>query len=341
MKKAPDYLQCLKAEAGLYARPQVGSVYIGGGTPSTLTVVQIHELFRLVREHFDVTDGCEVTVEVNPEGLEEGRLEAFRECGVNRISLGIQSLQDRYLTYLGRLHDARTACEAYEAVRAAGFSNVSCDLMISFPGQTDDELLRDQSRLIEMGPEHISLYSLTIEPPSRFFAQKVRLPADEIQARHLELTVEAMARAGYRRYEVSNFARTGYDSQHNLNYWNGGDYVGLGMGAHSHLDGERFFNVDRLAEYMRRLKAGENPRAGTERLTKEQRLVEALLLGLRMTVGVDVTKLEKRFGCRLDEERRGRIAAYIKEGFLEREGAVLRATPAGMLVLDEISARLF
>lgn len=341
LKKAEDYLACLKQEARRYTRPAVQSLYIGGGTPSTLTVEQIHRLFDDIEAGFELAADGEITVEMNPEGLTADRLQAFRQRNVNRISLGIQTWQDRYLKYLGRLHDAAAAREAYAAARRAGFTNISCDLMISFPGQSEEELMDDLQGMIGLAPEHISLYSLTIEPPSRFFARGVRLPSDETQASHLTRTIKTMAAAGYGRYEVSNFALPGFASRHNINYWKCGDYIGLGMGAHSHLQGERFSNVDRFQDYVKRVGAGASPRAQTERLSDEQRLVEALIFGLRMTAGVVPEQLESRFGCRIDEERRMKIDAYIKEGLLARDDAGLRATPAGMMVLDEISSRLF
>ena len=341
LKRADEYLSLLQREASIYSRPQVGSVYIGGGTPSTLNARQINRLFDDINASFDVLSDSEVTVEVNPEGLTEKRLRAFRDRGVNRISLGIQTVQDHYLKYLGRLHDAASARQAYAAARAAGFTNISCDLMISFPEQTEEELADDLKQMLDWGPEHISLYSLTIEAPSRFHARNVQAPADETQARHLTFTVEAMAAAGYGRYEVSNFALPGFASRHNINYWQCGDYIGLGVGSHSHLQGERFSNVDRFADYMRRVQSGEPPRAQTERLDPHQRLVEALIFGLRMTDGVRPADLEARFGCPLDSERRERIEAYIKEGLLAEDGTALRATPRGMMVLDDISGRLF
>ncbi|MBZ0166273.1 MAG: radical SAM family heme chaperone HemW [Candidatus Omnitrophica bacterium] len=341
LKQADDYVQCLFTEAGMYESRVIDSVYVGGGTPTAMTPHQLSQLFVLLRKRFVLREGCEVTVEANPEGLSREKLEVLRECGVNRISLGVQTLRDDYLKYLGRLHDARAAAAAFELIRSCGFDNVSCDLMISFPDQSEAELREDQERILTWNPEHISLYSLTIEAPSRFFAQKVQPPPDELQARQLSLTVSTMAKHGYLRYEVSNFALPGYESAHNINYWSCGDYIGLGMGAHSHVQGERYNNVDRFAEYLRRIQEGESPRQDSERLTKEQRLVEAVLLGLRMTAGVNLAELEQRFDSRLDDGRRTRLAAYIKEGLLKDKSGRIWAPPAGMMVLDEISASLF
>lgn len=339
-KRVEDYLTCLRRESGLYRKPEVGSVYIGGGTPSTLTPDQVQALFDGLRKDFVIAPQAEITVEVNPEGLSPAGLQAFRESGVNRISLGIQTLHDKYLKYLGRLHDAAAARDAVDMIRAAGHDNISCDLMISFPQQTDQELLEDQRQLLALAPEHISLYTLTIEAPSRFHARDVQPPPSADQARQLSLTVDHMQSNGYDRYEVSNFARPGFASRHNIHYWECGDYIGLGMGAHSHVDGERYWNVERFGDYLSRLESGESPRAGAERLTGEQRLVEAFLFGLRQTRGVVPTEIESRFGCRLDSARQDRVALYIKEGFLQQEGPVLRATPRGMMVLDEIAAKL-
>ena len=341
LKRGTDYLHCLSREASLYDAQFVRSIYIGGGTPSTLNPEQIAQLFQIIHGQFSIGPNCEVTVEMNPEGLTRNKLSAFKAQGVNRISLGIQTFHDRYLKYLGRIHDAQAALYAFDLVREAGFDNISCDLMISFPEQTMGELKADLNQMLALRPEHVSLYSLTIEPYSRFFVQQVQPAPDEVQVEQLELTVSTMDAQGFPRYEVSNFAQPGKASVHNINYWECGDYIGLGMGAHSHLDGERFYNVNKFADYIKLIKEGQSPRHATERLTHEQRMVEALLFGFRMTRGVQLAKLEARYGCQLDAGRQEKVASYIKEGLLEAKDGYLRATAKGMLLLDGISGELF
>lgn len=339
--KALDYIKCLHQEASRYSHMQIGSVYIGGGTPSTLSPLYIKELFKVIQESFVLKADAEITVEVNPEGLSREGLQVWRKCGVNRVSLGVQSLNDKYLKYLGRLHDAQAARGAYHMIREVGFQNVSCDLMISFPQQTDEELHEDQRQMIALNPEHISLYALTIEAPSRFHARNVLLPESDVQARQLEFTVRNMGQAGYDRYEVSNFAREGFASIHNINYWDCGNYIGLGVGAHSHLDGQRFYNKDRFKDYMRSVIGEGQARVQTEKLSSSQRLNEALVFGLRKIMGVNVKVLEERYNCLVDAPRRQLIQEYIEEGLLEFQGPNLCATSRGLMVLDDISSRLF
>lgn len=334
------YLDCLSREARGHPKEKIKTVYLGGGTPSLLSADQFLKLARLIEENFSVEPDAEWTLEANPESVDEDKAFLWKSAGVNRVSLGIQSLNDRYLRYLGRNHDAEKARQAYRVIRDAGFSNVNVDLMFSFPGQTREDIEADAAALTALGSEHISLYMLNVEEHSRFYAQKICLPGDDEQAASYGAVVRHLEAAGYRQYEISNFAVARKESRHNLNYWQGGEYLGLGVGAHSYIDGKLSWNVDRLNTYIDLTSRGESVTVGFRQLDRRERFQQALLIGLRMNEGVDVGALQRTLACALEEEDQRKIDELTRGGFLVWEGRRLKATSAGRLVLDEVCGRL-
>ncbi len=334
-----DYLTALEREAGVYEGETFSTIYIGGGTPTFLAEPELDALFSLIHRNFRFSDQAEVTIEGNPEGLTKSKLNLLKSLGVNRFSLGIQTLNDRYLRFLGRVHDRVTALEAFEQLRAVGFSNISVDIMYSFPGQTEEEIECDVREIAALNSEHLSCYALTIEENSRFSAQKVSLAEGELRARQFECLVQSVEETPLKQYEISNFSRPGFESRHNTNYWRGGEYLGLGVGAHSLWKGERRWNVDKLAEYLT-MPSAAGLIAGRERLSNEQRLVEMLLIGLRMNGGVDLVELESRFACRLPLAKVSLLENFESQGWLNRDANRIWATPSGRLILDELSVKL-
>lgn len=335
-----EYLDCLKKEAEGYRGHFVSTVYLGGGTPSMLSIQQIERLIKIISQAFEVAGNCEWTIEANPESLDLEKAKFLKSTGITRVSLGTQSLNNRYLKFLGRCHDAAGAVAAYETLRKAGHANISLDLMYAFPDQTEEELKQDIAGLLALKSEHLSLYTLTIEEPSRFYAQKLQLPETEIQGRYYSLVIEELARGGFKQYEVSNFARPGFQSRHNLNYWQGGNYIGLGVGAHSHENGRRWWNVARTNQYMAAVQQDQKIVEGLEELTPRQRLMERLLFGLRMNEGIDPLALQKECGSEFEPLTQQKIADFIKEGFLFKAGRNLQTSAKGQLMLDEICSRL-
>ncbi len=335
-----DYLKSLENEAQVYRGTSVETVYIGGGTPSLLNEPQLKRLVELIKKNFKFSPSTEFSLEANPESLTLKKAEFLRTLGINRVSLGIQSLNDRYLKFLGRIHDGSTAQEAFAILRKAGFDNINVDLMYSFPGQTDTEIEEDIHKITPLQSEHISLYTLTIEEHSRFFAQDVRLANDQTLSRQYQLVVKLLEEAGYYQYEVSNFAKAGKESKHNLNYWRGGNYFGLGVGAHAHHEGTRSWNVSKFAEYLTLMNGPRSAKAGEERLIRPERFMEMFLIGLRMNDGVDLNILQERIGTDLPQEKDALLKALFSEGYVIQEKDRIRLTSAGRLVLDEISARL-
>jgi len=334
------YLQALEREAARFDRERVGSVYIGGGTPTRLSHEDWRRLFAMIEHHFVVAADAEWTVEANPEDIKATPLTWLRGRGVNRISLGVQSLDDHWLRTLGRNHDAAMAREAYGSIREAGFDNVNLDLMFAFAGQSMGALEADVEAVLRLGSDHLSLYTLTIEGNSRFAARGICLDDDHVQADQCRMVCDKVCAAGFRQYEISNFAKPSKASQHNIHYWQGGEYIGLGVGAHSFLGSKRSWNISRLRDYLERMSKGLSPKDGTEVLTSFDQMKDVVLFGLRMNRGIAVEEIKKRYGCFLDEGQMETIARFMEGGFLVEDNGYWKATPKGRLVLDELCVQL-
>lgn len=324
---ARDVAQGLSApeEAELGTRPAVTSIFIGGGTPSLVAAGHIDQLLAAIRDAWAVLPDAEVTIECNPESADHAKLEAYLAAGVNRVSFGVQSLDDILLARLGRLHNAETALSALSAARAVGFDNVSADLIFGIPGEDDAAWRSSLEGVLSCAPTHISGYGLTYEDGTPLNAWrrlgKVVPVADDDVARRWELADAVLADAGFARYEISNWARPGCASRHNDLYWRCGEYLGIGAGAHSHLatpDGAvRSWTLRSPERYVRQVMEGRRPVGGHEPIDASTRASEAMVLGLRRTSGVvaDVfaqltgSSIEDVFGTELEEAaRRGLIA---------------------------------
>lgn len=339
-RRIGSYLDSLEREARQYSREEIQSVYIGGGTPTLMSLDELKKLFSIVRKNFDVVSNAQWTIESNPEGLSSSKLKLLKEEGVDRISLGAQTLNDKYLKYLGRNHDSSMAIEAFERIKDIGFDNVNIDLMFAFPDQTMSELKKDVEAVIRLGSDHLSLYTLTVEEHSRFYTRNIQLEDSQYQAAQYLLVCGVLEAEGFHQYEISNFAKPSKISQHNLKYWQGGEYIGLGVGAHSYIDGERFWNTSRLNDYMAAMQKGSSAKEGSEILTVFDQMKEVVLFGLRMNRGISVERTKERFGCFLNDEQKEKIDRFIENGFLIEGDGYLKASPKGRLVLDELCAQL-
>lgn len=320
----------------------ISSVYFGGGTPSQLPIEDFQKINDQLRKSFVVDDQKEYCVEINPEDATPEKLQCYRDAGVNRISIGVQTFQEHYLRLLGRVHSAAQAQEAYETARRAGFANISLDLMYGFPGQTISEIEQDLKTLCDLNCDHVSLYSLTLEPGSKFYRQSVaaNTVTDTALAQQYLFVRDYLCRNGFEHYEVSNFSKHGHESRHNLNYWRGGNYLGLGVAAHSHQEGRRWWNVKGVRDYIMRVEQGEVVVEGEELLSSSKRLSEALVFGLRMMAGVSLSELTARYDCDFSEEQKNMIEKFCRDGFLRLKQGMLRVTDQGLLVLDDISVEL-
>ncbi len=335
------YLGALEQEAELYHAEAVGTVYVGGGTPSYLSTMQLERLFEMLRRHFIWVPDAEVTLEMNPATFDPEKARVLRQVGVNRISLGVQSFHHGNLAWLGRPYSADEAKEAFAILREVDFENINVDVVYSLPDQTQENIIGDIEEAMGLNSEHLSCYMLSIEKGSRFHDEEVRGNDPDTQARDFRAVWERLSRSAWLPYEISNAAKEGFACQHNLNYWRGGNYIGLGLAAHSHREGYRYWNTSDLADYLRA--AGEDPhklKVGEEFLQAPRRFLETLLFGLRVTEGVDFFGLERQFGAILEREKKARIDQFVQDGFLAYEGAFLKATAKGRPVLDEICGSL-
>lgn len=335
-------LALLAADPWLEQRPLV-SVYVGGGTPSLLAPGEILRLFRAVRQNFLVAPGAEITVECNPGTVDSDRLAALREAGVGRISLGVQAVQDRLLAAIGRDHTWQDAVEAYERVRSAGFANVNVDLIFGLPGQSLADWEESLAAVVALAPEHVSCYGLELHPGTalhRWWQQgKVQLPGEEAERRMFDRAREVLAGARYEAYEISNFARPGYGSVHNQVYWLNGSYLGAGPGAWSYWRGERRRNCLHPEAYARCLEQGRLPVDHRERIDDQLACRETMILGLRLTAGVDEQAFARRFGMTPADAFPQAVAQLLEEGWLVREGGRLRLSAEAVPVANSVLER--
>lgn len=339
-RRIDTYLKCLALEAEQYRGQKIDTVYIGGGTPTLLNETELQTLCDIITKNFKIAKGAEFTIETNPDTITFEKAKLLRARGINRISVGAQSFSKKYLKFLGRTHTPADIKKCFRLLYDAGFKNIGIDLMFGFPRQTLSELQKDLTAALALKPDHVSVYNLTIEPTSRFSRFTPTLPSSDRLGHLYSFIISYLAKRGLSQYEVSNFAKRGKCSAHNILYWQCHDYLGLGLGAHSHIKGKRFWNGTKLFPYLTAVEKTGSNLEGSENLNKSQRLIEALLFGLRMNAGIKLCELEKRFGCTLPPEKKKRIEEFIQNGFLENAGRRLRTTLKGRLVLDELCGYL-
>jgi oxygen-independent coproporphyrinogen-3 oxidase len=329
-------IEIIREKAG-----ELSTVYIGGGTPTTLPTLALVRLMRSVRTLFTLSSDAEITIEANPGTITRESVEALVGAGINRMSIGIQSFDDNDLKMLGRIYDFQDALKALAVARHGGITNLGIDLIYGIPGQTPEAWFRQVSRAIEILPEHISAYELTIEDGTPLheavMSGDVEKPPDETIVSMYFHTIERLTAAGYRHYEISNFGLPGFQCRHNLNYWDRGEYLGAGAGAHSFMGGRRKKNVADVEQYLNSLKHGRLPVEDDVEISHEEALKEVIMLGLRKTEGVDVARCMSEFGKDLISLSEGLIA----EGLLVCEQGCLRLTRKGLVVSNTVIATLF
>ncbi|HBY98376.1 MAG TPA: coproporphyrinogen III oxidase [Chloroflexi bacterium] len=353
-------LQLVGTAAGC---PDAATIFFGGGTPTALEPAHLGALIEACRVAFRVAPGAEITVEANPGTVTTDYLRALRAAGVNRLSFGVQSFHDDELRFLGRLHDAATAQEAVRMARAAGFDNLSLDLIFGLPGQPTERWVATLEEALALAPEHLSLYSLIVEPGTPLHAWvrrgRVAAPDDDVAAEMYEHALERLARAGYAHYEISNWARVqgepegttpGLASQHNLIYWRNQPYWGVGAGAHSYVNGWRYANVRRPERYITLVESWEPDAAlpvapaqdvkTVERIDRDLAMGEQMMLGLRLVrEGVGEAAFAARFGCSLDEAYGPTLAEFESWALIERTPERVRLTARGVMLANQVVAR--
>jgi oxygen-independent coproporphyrinogen III oxidase len=318
------------------------TIYFGGGTPSLLEPSEVAAIIATCRRSWAIAPDTEVTLEANPETATEERLAGFRSAGVTRLSMGVQSFRDAELSRLSRLHSADKAVAAFHAARAAGFDNISVDLMMWLPQQSVAQWLESVEALVALGPEHASMYLLEIYPNAPLRDAMARgawsLAPDDDAAEMYLSGLDRMDDAGYAQYEISNAARPGRESRHNLKYWTGGDWLGFGCGAHSTRGGIRWKNRAATEEYISAVSAGGPLAIDRCVLTDQERLEEALFMGLRLNVGVDLRAVKSRYGVDVWDVHGTELQPFVDAGLLVYDDGSLRMSRQGMLLAHEVMA---
>ncbi|WP_274421233.1 radical SAM family heme chaperone HemW [Blautia sp. XA-2221] len=346
---------------------EIVSVFTGGGTPSLLDAPDMERIMTALRDKFEFSENAEITIEANPGTLSSDKLEIYRASGINRLSLGLQSTDNRELQILGRIHTYEEFLESYELARTAGFDNINIDLMSAIPEQTCEKWIHNLRTAAELKPEHISAYSLIVEEGTPFAQRELKLPDEEQEYQMYEDTADILKSYGFEQYEISNYAKNGYECRHNLGYWKRTEYLGLGLGAASltgedlwkHLCGERssgnferecineeyrspeqaeyrFCNTRNMQEYLENSRNPRMLRRDIAVLSEKEQQEEFMFLGLRMTKGISVQEFRERFGKEIDEIYGKVLRKYEAMGFMEKSSGFWRFTRKGIHVSNHI-----
>ena len=340
-KEQADYVDALLEEINAAEEGKgrsVSSVFIGGGTPSVLDERFIGEILNHIRRKFQIADHAEITIEVNPGTADRNKLQAYRTYGINRLSIGLQSPDDRELKILGRIHNYEQFLETYRSAREAGFDNINIDLMSAIPEQTYEDWEKNLRTVAELSPEHISAYSLIVEEGTPFWERELDLPDEDTEYRMYEDTAAILGEYGFHQYEISNYAKKGLECRHNKGYWQRTDYLGLGLGASSLVDHVRFSNTDNMEEYLRNSAFPEKIRCDRETLTEADEMAEFMFLGLRMTEGVSVREFEEYFGKNMESIYGKVLKKHFALGMLKKKNDRIFLTRRGIHVSNGVMA---
>jgi len=329
-----------------YQTANAETIYLGGGTPSCFKAINIKKLLESIKKRFVAgrQDNIEITIEINPDDISTQKLIEYKKAGINRISLGTQSFNEHELKFLGRRHTALQNHQAIKNIRKAGFENFSVDLIFALPQQTVEDFNFSLDQALTHHPAHISIYCLTYENGTPLYnmmkSGEVSMLDDNIQADFFKTVMRRLLREGYIQYELSNFAISGYECRHNMNYWKMGNYLGFGPSAHSHINNRRWANLPDINKYLQSIKNGHLSRQFQETISPQQRAGEFLMLSLRLKEGVDLEKHQKLAGQDLLRIKQEIISGLLKNKLAEIRGTYLRLTENGKIVADEITAQL-
>ena len=324
------------------SKPKIKSIFFGGGTPTSLNIKLFKQLFDAIISNFSIIDNCEITIECNPATSDEAKLSEYLDIGVNRLSIGVQSFNNDELKALGRLHDAETAEIFIQKALAIGFNSISIDLIIALPNQNLQSLEYTLSKALSYPIEHISVYTLILEPDTKLYDLvengEIKLLDENAEADLYAYACESLINAGYEQYEISNFAKNKKYSFHNLNYWDNGDYIGIGPSAHGSLNGVRYSNFKSLDKYIQSLnELGQTPIEEENILSAWDKICETFFLGFR-AIGVDIRKYQDEFNLNLNLILEKEIALWQNEGLLCLQNNILSLSSKGRAICDELSA---
>ena len=345
-EEAKAYLHALRTEMELYASETVPlqTIFIGGGTPSILSANALARLFTDIHQHFQITPNAEITVECNPGTVDREKLKVMRDNGVNRLSFGLQAMQDETLKQLGRIHTVAEFLQSYRLAREAGFENINIDLIFALPNQTMEAWHHTLNEGISLEPDHISAYNLVMEETTPFYerwqAGKLRLPTEDTEADMFQYTLDTLTAHGYVHYEICNFAKPDHFARHNLVYWNNQPCIGLGAGACGYINGVRYTNIRGIPSYIHKLSQRHKPIADTEQMTGHTEKAETLMLALRKREGISLEVYQNRFGEDIGVAFESVLKKWLDLELLERTATHLRLTPRGLFLANEVFVEL-
>lgn len=336
------YLQALIREFRSYDITELRTLYIGGGTPTSISAVQLDYLLTELSRDLNLNTLEEFTIEANPGDLTVDKIEVLQKSAVNRVSLGVQTFNDKHLKRIGRSHNEAQIYSTIDALKTAGFQNISIDLIYALPGQTMDDVRSNVAKALSLNIPHLSLYSLILEHHTVFMNKmrrgKLHLPTEDLEAEMFEYIISEMERNGFEHYEISNFTKPGFESRHNLMYWDNVEYYGVGAGASGYLDGIRYRNRGPIQHYLKGVSEG-NARLSEEVLSKNEMMEEELFLGLRKKEGVSIGKFEQKFGTSF-EKRYGQIVQELQsDGLLKENNSFIQMTKKGLFLGDTVAEK--
>ena len=337
-----SYLAHLLQEFHSYDIQKLRTLYIGGGTPTALSASQLEVLLEGLTKNLDLSMLEELTIEANPGDLDADKIAVLQNSAVNRVSLGVQTFDDKMLKKIGRSHTEKDIYENIDRLKLAGFDNISIDLIYALPGQTMDQVKDNVAKAIALDIPHMSLYSLILENHTVFMNRmrrgKLPLPKEELEAEMFEYIISELERAGFEHYEISNFSKQGFESRHNLMYWDNAEYYGIGAGASGYVDSVRYKNHGPIRHYLKAVEEG-SARINEEHLSQREQMEEEMFLGLRKKSGVSMARFEEKFGRSFQELYGDVVRELIQQGLMQVEGDRVRMTKRGLFLGDTVAER--
>lgn len=332
------YISSLLKEIEIYSKLinkfNIDSIFIGGGTPSSIDTEYIGKIFEKLYSSFNIASNPEITIEVNPGTVENKKLKAYKQYGINRISLGAQSLNDKILLNIGRIHNELDILNTIESIKMEGFKNINSDLMIGLPEQTLDDVMSSLEKIIQLNLTHISLYSLIIEKGTKLYELekngKLLLPNEDEERLMYHQAKKILEKSGYIQYEISNFAKPGFECKHNLKYWTLQPFVGIGLNSHSNIWNYRFWNYSNFKDYDYYIKKGKLPIENREFINTNSKITEFMILGIRLNSGINKEKFKRLFGTDMDYYYKDAIQKNINDGLIYDDGQCIKLTNKGL-----------
>lgn len=339
-----SYLSAFYREITAYSqklkKSNIKTIYLGGGTPTILSSIQIYNILEFCKDKFNIDKDAEITIEANPGTLNSEKIKLLIESGINRLSLGAQSFNDLFLKKLGRIHNTQDIIDSYFLARKIGFSNINIDIMFALPGQTTEDLQATLKKAVSLKPDHLSLYNLTIKPGTEYYENYQRnafeLPSEDEEFDMYSWAINFLKENNFEHYEIANFARPHKRSMHNLIYWRNQPYLGIGAGAYSFIRGYRYMNFEDPAKYIKEVMNDKLPIDHGEKLSLRKRMIETIILGLRTNEGVNYKKYKTRFGINLNDTFSEQIDRLVNLGLLKEDDCKIKLTHKGIFLANTV-----